>query len=140
MGHYFVEAGYRAYQCGRAHHFEDGEDVRKPEPKVSALKVSPLPGLQEWLIHEASSDKAHRAHLAAKGYSEDVCKTPAVPHRALEKDIEKDPSAYPVDVKEEDSDTAFVTDKAIEFLGQVAPSTGLQSTSTFTHTSEPIVV
>jgi arylsulfatase A-like enzyme len=120
MGHYFSEAGYQAFQCGRTHHFPDTEEVRKPDPVKGALKITPLPGLQEWLIHEASSDRAHRAHLEARGYPEEVCRTPAVPHRAFEEDAEKDPSAYPVDVREEDTDTAFVTDGAVRFLNQPA--------------------
>ncbi len=118
MGHYVSDAGYRAAQCGRAHYYADTDDVWISDPRKVEQLSATLPGLEEWLSHETYTSEAYRAHLTAKGYPEDVCRYPTVPRMVSGHNLDSDPSAIPVDVREEDSDTAFVTDKAIEFLNQ----------------------
>ena len=112
MGHYFAQAGYRAALCGKTHYTPD--PFADPEAHPSkGIRKRPLAGLESWEYNDGTGE-GWLNHLKEKGYREEVTNDPFgvdIPDGA-----DKDESAYPTRFRREDSDTAFLTDRALEFM------------------------
>lgn len=130
MGHYFGEAGYRAALCGKTHYTPDpfGDPGAQPE---HGIRRAALAGLETWELNE-SRGEGWLAHLRSKGYGEDVIADPfavEIPadaartgHAGHADHAARDHSAYPTRFRREDSDTAFMTDRAMAFMDDAGDS------------------
>ena len=113
MGHYFAEAGYRAALCGKTHYVADPLDSL-PDHETDQIQRVTLAGLEEYELNDARGEGWLR-YLKEKGYPDAVI---AYPFDVDEPDDPggRDRSAFPTRVRREDSDTAYMTGRAIEFM------------------------
>ena len=118
MGHFFGEAGYRAALCGKTHYTPDpfGDPGAQPE---QGFRRAALAGLETWELNE-SRGEGWLAYLRSKGYAEDVIADPFAVE--MPADADRDHSAYPTRFRREDSDTAFMTDRAMAFMDDAGDS------------------
>jgi arylsulfatase A-like enzyme len=114
MGHYFSEAGYRAALCGKVHYTPDPSTLAADDPGRLRPVHRVLPGLEDWEFNDGRG-AGWLAHLRRQGYPEEVVKNAfAVQMPAVSEG--RDHSAYPTFFRAEDSDTAFMTDRAMAFM------------------------
>jgi len=114
MGHYFSEAGYRAALCGKTHYTPDPLTDPEAQPEQGILRTT-LAGLDSWEFNDGQGD-GWLQYLREKGYAEDICNHPFAVN--IPEGADKDHSAYPIHIRKEDSDTAFMTDRAIAFMAE----------------------
>jgi arylsulfatase A-like enzyme len=112
MGHYFNRAGYRAALCGKTHYTPDPMTDPDAQPE-SGIEHDTLAGLEAWELNDGRGDGWLR-YLQQQGYGADVLDNPFGVNQPPGAD--KDRSAYPTNVSREHSDTAFMTDRAIDFM------------------------
>ena len=131
MGHYFADGGYRAALCGKTHYTPDplGEPEAQPE---QGFRRAALAGLESWELNE-SRGEGWLAHLAARGYPDEVLRDPFAVEMPAGAD--GDHSAYPTRFRREDSDTAFMTDRAMAFMKDAGGSPGSPGSPWFLHLS-----
>ncbi len=118
MGHLFSEAGYRAALCGKTHYTPDPLPDPACQPEVG-IRHDTLPGLETWELNDGRGD-GWIEYLKSRGYSEDILRNPFsvnMPDAA-----DRDFSAYPTHVRKEDSDTAYLTDRAMDFMRDTGAS------------------
>ena len=112
MGHYFGGGGYRAALCGKTHYTPDpfGDPPSQPE---QGIRRAVLAGLEAWELNDGRGE-GWLDHLRSRGYPDKVVSDP---FRAdMPADAGRDLSAYPTRFRREDSDTAFMTDRAMAFM------------------------
>lgn len=112
MGHYFSRAGYRTALCGKTHYTPDPFTDPQSQPD-DGIRLDTLAGMETWELNDGRG-AGWMQYLRDKGYRDKVASNPfAVDMPA---DADKDRSAYPTQVRKEDSDTAYITDRAIDFM------------------------
>ncbi len=117
-GHYFSDAGYRAALCGKTHYTPDPFDDPEAHPDGNIRRTT-LAGLETWELNDGRGE-GWLAHLRSKGYSDEVVRDPFsvdMPGNAA-----RDHAAYPTRFRKEDSDTAFMTDRAMGFMQDAGES------------------
>ena len=131
MGHYFAEGGYRAALCGKTHYTPDplGDPEAQPE---QGFRRTALAGLESWELNE-SRGEGWLAHLRSAGYPDDVVNDPFSVDMPAGAD--RDHSAYPTRFRREDSDTAFMTDRAMAFMADAGGPPGSSGSPWFLHLS-----
>lgn len=112
MGHYFSEAGYRAALCGKSHYTPDPLTDPDAQP-AEGIRRTTLAGLECWELNDGRG-AGWLNHLRKKGYPENVLNHPFAVN--MPEGADKDPAAYPTCFRKEDSDTAFMTDRAMAFM------------------------
>lgn len=115
MGHYFSDAGYQAALCGKTHYTADPLTDPESQPE-KGIDHATLAGLETWELNDGRGD-GWLQYLREKGYDEDICAHPFSVN--IPEGGEKDHAAYPTLVRKEDSDTAFMTNRAMAFLADV---------------------
>ncbi len=131
LGTMLAENGIRAVLCGKTHHVPDTPFFRRYGEVMPPLKDA---GFEPWEVNEFWGDREpfvkdgswHNnwmAHLQAKGYNLPfdnpilaafLVQTPA----GYRNGWRFENTRYPTVIRQEDSDTAFMTNRAIEFIQQ----------------------
>lgn len=115
VGHYFLEAGYRAALCGKSHYVADPFALPPADPGRERIEYRTLAGLEAWELKDGAKGEGWLAYLRKKGYPEEVIRSPyqvVMP----ENPGGTDPSAFPIAIRAEDHDTAYLTDRAMQFM------------------------
>ena len=112
MGHYFGNAGYRAALCGKTHYTPDPLADPSAQPE-QGIRRTALAGLEPWELNDGRGE-GWLAHLRSRGYAEEVAGDPF--RVDVPADADRDHAAYPTRFRREDSDTAFMTDRAMAFM------------------------
>jgi arylsulfatase A-like enzyme len=116
MGHYFGDAGYRAALCGKTHFVADPIGEAGKEKYQGRIRLSTLDGLEEFELNDGRGE-GWCSYLREKGYPEEVVKNPFL--QDIPEDTGgRDRSAFPTVVAAEDSDTAYMTNRAMDFMDQ----------------------
>jgi arylsulfatase A-like enzyme len=124
IGDFMREAGIRAALCGKTHHVEDTDQIRRLKQRgLDKNKIfSKYAGLEPWETDEARG-KGWIAYLKSKGYNLPFDEHPgAAPYIVSTPDgrwlngWRFQSAAYPTVIREEDSDTAYMTRRAMEFI------------------------
>jgi arylsulfatase A-like enzyme len=124
LGEYLRSAGIRAALCGKTHHPEDV--VLLPKLQQAGLDKTLIytnhAGLEPWEVNDGTGN-GWIAHLRSRGYPLPFDEYPgAAPFIVTTPDgrwlngWRFESAAYPTVVREEDSDTAFMTRRAMEFI------------------------
>jgi len=118
MGHYFADGGYRAALCGKTHYTPDPLGDPRAQP-AEGIRRTTLAGLETWELNDGRGE-GWLDHLRSAGYPDEVVRDPfsvdAPP------DGGRDHAAYPTRFEREDSDTAFMTDRAMAFMKDAGES------------------
>ena len=115
VGHYFSEAGYRAALCGKSHYVADPGSLPPGDPGRDRIDWRTLAGLEEWYRQDGAKGRDWLDHLRERGYPDEVIERPYQVVRP-DGDDGRDESAFPTVVQAEDSDTAYMTKRAMEFM------------------------
>lgn len=127
LGEYLKNNGICAALCGKANHTEDS--VMLPTLEQAGVEKGKLTtknaGMEPWEVNEMQG-KGWISYLKSRGYRLPFEKHPAAApfivqtpeHRWLN-GWRFEAAAYPTVVKEEDSDTAFMTRRAMAFIEHV---------------------
>lgn len=124
IGEYLRSAGIRAALCGKTHHPED--QVLLPKLQEAGLDRSRVytnhAGLEPWEVNDGMG-KGWIDDLKSKGYSLPFDQYPSAapfivhtPEGRWLNGWRFESAAYPTVVQEGDSDTAFMTRRAMEFI------------------------
>jgi arylsulfatase A-like enzyme len=115
MGHHFSEAGYRAALCGKTHYVSD-PFAKTGEAASEKIRLTTLDGLEEFELNDGRG-AGWCSYLREKGYPDAVVQNPFL--QDIPDDTKGvDRSAFPTVVGSEGSDTAYMTNRAIEFMDQ----------------------
>lgn len=131
IGHYFAEGGYRAVLCGKTHYTPDPLDDPSVQP-AEGIRRATLAGLETWELNDGRGE-GWLAHLRSMGYPDEVVRDPFSVDTPP--DADRDHAAYPTRFRREDSDTAFMTDRAMAFMADAAGPPGSPGSPWFLHLS-----
>ena len=113
MGHYFSRGGYRAALCGKTHYMPDPFALPEGDAGRDRFELATLAGLEEFELNDARG-RGWCAFLREQGYA-DLGNNPfLIDESTLPDGV--DYSAVPARFRAEHSDTAFLTDRAIQFM------------------------
>lgn len=123
MGDLFRAGGYRPVQCGKTHFIDDPRHSGKPlrcEPGKAVMwePLTTLRGMETYVLMDAGDRcRAYRDYLRAQGYPDEVCRFPYLIEgpQGLERYNFKNANKGSV-LRAEDSETHWLTDRAIEFM------------------------
>ena len=124
MGDYMSDIGVQAYQCGKSHYCSDAYSGERPGQEQfmfdDRLYTGPFPDMKTVEFNDGwYLNRDYRDYLKSKGYSDSVCK---FPHQYICEDgVVRQVWNYhnvPCVLKAEDTDTAFTSRRALEFLEQ----------------------
>jgi len=136
MGHLFLRAGYRAVNCGKNHFVADPKGGGKPLAPWEGMMwpwLTTLSGMEDYLLLDAGSHcPAYIDHLRNQGYDAEILENPYLldgpngrkqwtQHNGIHGSV----------VRAENSETAFLTDRAIDFIRAPGPKPWMMHLSYF---------
>jgi arylsulfatase A-like enzyme len=131
LGTMLEDNGMRAVLCGKTHHLPDTPFVRQYGGDIKPIKYA---GFEPWEVNDfwgstepffkdESLKNNWMAHLKAKGYNlpfdtPELAAFLVQTNEGVRNGWRFENTRYPTVIRQEDSDTAFMTNRAIEFIEQ----------------------